>query len=119
MNCKNGISSWELHRALGVTQKTAWFMLHRFRLAMQDDQSGGKLDGDIEMDESFIGGAARNMHKDRRIKAFQGSRGTTDGNKTIVVGVLQRKGKVRAAVVGDRKKKTLAPFVHGNVYTYR
>jgi transposase-like protein len=115
VNCKNGISSWELHRALGVTQKTAWFMLHRIRLAMQDDQSGGKLNGEIEIDETFIGGKARNMHKDRRIKAFQGARGATDGNKTVVVGVLKRKGHVRATVVGDRKKKTLAPFVLGNI----
>jgi transposase-like protein len=115
VNCKNGISSWELHRALGVTQKTAWFMNHRIRLAMQDDLTGGKLDGEIEMDETFIGGAARFMHKDRKIRVFQDSRGTTDGNKTIVAGVLQRKGKVRAHVVGDRKKKTLAPFVLDNV----
>ena len=61
-NDKNGISSWELHRALGVTQKTAWFMLHRIRLAMQDDQTGGKLGGEVEVDETFIGGKARNMH---------------------------------------------------------
>ena len=63
VNCKNGISSWEIHRAMGVTQKTAWFMLQRARLAMQDDQSGGKLGGEVEVDESFIGGKARNMHQ--------------------------------------------------------
>src|SRR5712692_2106337 len=61
-NDKNGISSWELHRALGVTQKTAWFMLHRVRLAMQDGDHG-KLSGEVEVDASFIGGKARNMHK--------------------------------------------------------
>src|SRR5579863_1638084 len=115
VNCKNGVSSWEIHRAIGVTQKTAWFMLQRGRLAMQDGSNGGKLGGEIEMDETFIGGAARFMHKDRRIKAFGSDRGAVDGNKTIVAGVLQRKGKVRAHVVGDRKKKTLAPFVHENV----
>src|SRR5580700_3201785 len=62
---RNGISSWELHRALGVTQKTAWFILQRVRLAMQDDLTGGNLAGEVEIDESFIGGKARNMHKDR------------------------------------------------------
>ena len=53
-NDKNGISSWELHRALGVTQKTAWFMLHRIRLAMQDSNTGGKLGNEVEVDETFI-----------------------------------------------------------------
>jgi transposase-like protein len=65
-NCRNGISSWEIHRDLGVTQKTAWFMLHRVRLAMQDDRKGGKLSGEVEIDESFIGGKARNMHNQQR-----------------------------------------------------
>src|SRR5437763_3556394 len=50
---RNGISSWELHRAMGVTQKTAWFLLHRVRLAMQDEMHGGKLGGEVEVDESF------------------------------------------------------------------
>ena len=59
-NCKNGISSYELGRALGVTQKTAWFMLSRLRLALQAE-SGGKLNGEIQADETFIGGKARNM----------------------------------------------------------
>src|SRR3954447_14112140 len=67
-NDKNGISSWELHRAIGVTQKTAWFMLHRIRLAMQDETSGGMLGGDVEVDETFIGGRARNMHADKRAR---------------------------------------------------
>src|SRR5437763_17221313 len=59
-NDKSGISSWELHRALRVTQKTAWFMLHRIRLAMQDNQTGGVLGGEVEVDETLIGGKARN-----------------------------------------------------------
>src|ERR1039458_3795561 len=66
-NCKNGVSSWEIHRNLGVTQKTAWFLLHRVRLAMQG-QNAGKLgggSGQVEVDETYIGGKARNMHKDR------------------------------------------------------
>src|SRR2546425_6516064 len=68
VNCKNGISSYEIHRALGVTQKSAWFMMHRIRLAMQT-KSFLKMGGSgkaIEADESFIGGAARFMHKERR-----------------------------------------------------
>src|SRR5579863_6924635 len=66
---RNGISSWELHRAIDVTQKTAWFLLHRVRLAMQDELSGGNLGGEVEIDETFIGGKARNMHKDRKRRA--------------------------------------------------
>src|SRR6202167_275439 len=65
---RNGISSWELHRALDVTQKTAWFMLQRIRLAMQDECYGGKLGGEVEVDETFIGGKARNMHADRKAR---------------------------------------------------
>jgi len=107
VNCRNGISSWELHRALGVTQKTAWFMLHRIRLAMQDD-NGGKLGswdgGEVEVDETFIGGKARNMHADRKQK-MQKLTGR-DAGKTIVLGMLERHGNVRAKVVSDRKAST-------------
>ena len=92
-NCKNGISSYELHRALGVTQKTAWFMLHRVRLAMQGD-SPEKLSGKIEADETFIGGSARFMHKSRKEKTLKGGRGTS--GKAIVMGILER---------GDKKEK--------------
>lgn len=109
---KNGISSWELHRALGVTQKTAWFMLHRIRLAMQDQHDGGKLGGEVEVDETFIGGKARNMHKAERTRKIQG-RGPE--GKAIVAAVLQRGGKVRAKVVDTRKKKDLQALVRDNV----
>lgn len=113
---RNGISSWELHRALGVTQKTAWFMLGRIRLAMQDEGTGGKLAGEIEVDETFIGGAARFMHKKDKVRKMQGKRGGADaGNKTIVMGILERKGIVRTAVIGDRKKATMKPIVQQNV----
>src|SRR6266852_1386110 len=71
VNDKNGISSWELHRALGVTQKTAWFMLHRIRLAMQSKD--GKLGGEVEVDESLIGGKSRNMHKSKRAEKIHGT----------------------------------------------
>jgi len=97
-NSKNGISSHELGRALGITQKSAWFMLHRIRLAMQTC-TFEKLGGAVEVDETFIGGKARNMHRDRR----QG--------QDCVVGLKQRDGEVRAAVVSDRTRATL----HGHV----
>ena len=113
---RNGISSWELHRALGITQKTAWFMLGRIRLAMQDEEHGGKLAGEVEVDETLIGGKARNMHKDRKIKVQMDGRNT--GGKTTVIGILERgTGKVRAKVASDRKKNTLQPFVKANVET--
>src|SRR6202011_3489584 len=76
---RNGISSWELHRALGVTQKTAWFMLQRIRLAMQDENHGGKLGGEVEVDETFIGGKARNMHRARRERVLGGKGGGVVG----------------------------------------
>jgi transposase-like protein len=103
-NCKNGNSSWELHRTLGVTQKTAWFMGHRIRLAMQDELTGGMLHGEIEVDETFIGGKARNMHREKRVRTTR--HGGTFG-KAIVLGMLQREGKVHATVIPDRKKDTM------------
>jgi len=72
-NCKNGISSYEIARDVKVTQKSAWFMLHRIRLAMQDESFGakfGKDGGEVEVDESFVGGKMRNMHKDRKAAMF-------------------------------------------------
>jgi transposase-like protein len=72
VNCKNGVSSYEIHRGMGVTQKSAWFMLQRCRLAMQDSSAGGMLAGEVEVDETFIGGKARNMHKDVRARRITG-----------------------------------------------
>ena len=120
VNCKNGISSWEISRDLGVTQKTAWFMLHRVRLAMQDDFSGGMLGGEVEVDETFIGGKARNMHAGRKAKMMNGRRGGPGGNKTIVLGILERasEGKpkrVRTSIIGDRKNATIGPEVSAHV----
>src|SRR4030095_10598697 len=112
-NCKNGVSSWEIHRAIKVTQKTAWFMLQRGRLAMQGN-AGGKLGGSVEVDESFIGGKARNMHKAERARKITG-RGPE--GKAIVAAVLERGGKVRAKVVEDRRKKGLQALVNENVET--
>lgn len=119
VNCKNGISSYEVGRDLGVSQKSAWHMLHRIRLAMQDDLSGGMLAGEVEVDETFIGGKARNMHADRKKRVMKpGFIGT--GNKTIVMGVLERasEGKpkrVRATIIADRKKGSILPEVSAHV----
>jgi transposase-like protein len=112
-NCKNGISSYEIGRAVGVTQKSAWFMLQRIRLAMQDDD-GGKLNGIVEVDETFIGGKARNMHLAKRKKVITG-RGAT--GKTVVMGMLERGGKVKAHVVEGRDKKTLQGKIAEHVET--
>jgi len=101
-NCKNGISSCELARDLNVTQKTAWFMLHRIRLALQDE-TFGKLGGHVEVDETFIGGKARNMHLDKRERRITGTGGK---DKTIVFGALERGGKIRTTVLSDRKRGT-------------
>jgi transposase-like protein len=120
-NSRNGVSSWEIHRSVGVTQKTAWFMLQRGRLAMQDGLTGGNLAGEIEVDETFIGGKARNMHKDRKVRAMKGKRGGADGgNKTIVLGMLERASenkpkRVRATIISDRKKTSIAPEIAGNI----
>jgi transposase-like protein len=110
-NSKNGISSHELGRALSVTQKSAWFMLHRIRLAMQTG-TFDKLDGTVEVDETFIGGKARNMHKHVRARKITGTGGK---DKTVVVGVKQRGGEMRAAVVPDTKGPTQRRHVTENV----
>src|SRR5215467_662762 len=106
-NAKNGISSHELGRSLGVTQKTAWFMLHRIRLAMRTG-TFAKLSGDVEVDETFIGGRARFMHPWKRAAKITGTGGM---NKTAVMGLLERhsggKSRVIAKVIGNRKKKAL------------
>ncbi|MGD0155847.1 MAG: IS1595 family transposase [Terracidiphilus sp.] len=106
-NSKNGISSYELHRALGVTQKTAWFMLHRIRLAMESGTFTklGSDGGAVEVDETFIGGKVSNMHKAKREKMGGKRRGIT--GKTIVVGLLERKGHVRTEIIKERTQDML------------
>lgn len=112
-NAKNGISSHELSRALGVTQKSTWFMLHRIRLAMKA-KSFAKITGTIESDETFVGGKAKNMHKHVRAERIQG-RGTV--GKAVVHGVLERAkdeddiSRVDVAVVQNQKRRTLAPRI--------
>jgi transposase-like protein len=114
VNCKNGISSYEVGRALGLTQKSAWFVLHRLRLALQE-KSLVKLGGEgktVEVDETFIGGLSRNMHKQVRERKIKGTGGR---DKTLVVGFLERGGKVRTSVPGNRRKKTMHAEVKNNV----
>jgi hypothetical protein len=111
-NDKNGISSYEVSRDLGVTQKTAWFLMHRIRLAMQSG-SIDKLDGTVEVDETFIGGKARFMHKGKRAVKIQGTGGM---RKVAVMGLLDRHGPdghshVRTHVLADRKIRTLTGLV--------
>lgn len=110
-NCKNGISSYELARDLGIQQKSAWFMLHRIRLAMQTG-TFEKLNGQVEADETYIGGKARNMHKSKREEKITG-RGAS--GKVAVLGSLERHGKIRAKVVPDTKSGTLQVQVRDNV----
>ncbi|MGA7886552.1 MAG: IS1595 family transposase, partial [Acidobacteriaceae bacterium] len=115
VNCKNGISSCEIARALGVTQKTAWFMDHRIRLSMQDDFAAKKLGGygkEVEVDESFIGGKARNMHLSKRQRRITGTGGK---DKVAVMGILERGGKVRTAIVPSRRKPVLQGEVRKHV----
>jgi len=117
-NCKNGVSSYEIHRHVGVTQKSAWFLLHRIRLAMQA-KDGGKLGGDVEIDETFIGAKARNMHKDKKRRMLQGHRGGQIG-KVAVMGLLQRttkdgKSQVRLQTVRKVKRGDLVPHITKHV----
>src|SRR5947207_5120372 len=114
-NCKNGVSSYEIARDINVSQKSAWFMLQRIRLAMQDEFFGSKLGtngGEVEVDETFIGGKARNMHVSERKRRITGT-GTKD--KTAVVGILERGGKVRASVIPNRRRKVLKEEVRKHV----
>ena len=117
-NCKNGISSYEIARDIDVTQKSAWFMLQRIRLAMKNKSvlklgSGG---APVEMDETFVGGKLKNMHKSKKPKGsgFSGIAGGAMA-KTIVVGMLERKGRVRAEVVSERTQPTLHALINKNI----
>jgi transposase-like protein len=118
-NDKNGISSYEVARAIGVTQKTAWFMLQRIRLAMQDERGGGgKLGGEVEVDETFIGGKARNMHRRKR-EALGITQSNSMAGKIAVMGLLERHGdrasRVRTEVIATRRRHQLEDVVTDNV----
>jgi transposase-like protein len=114
VNCKNGISSYEVARALGITQKSSWFMMHRIRLAMKSSpflQLGGE-GKEIEADETFIGGAARFMHNARRRRMIT-ARGFKD--KAAAFGILERGGEVRAFAVPNRRKRSLQTEIRKHV----
>jgi transposase-like protein len=127
VNCKNGISSYEIARDLGVTQKSAWFMLHRLRLVVKAPDLGFKMGsnegGEVEADETFIGGKAKNMHKSRklalaRVKNELPAWKQTDRypGKTAVMGILDRESRqVRAKVVPNIKRQTLQNEILKNV----
>jgi transposase-like protein len=112
-NCKNGVSSCEVARALGITQKTAWFMLHRIRMAMDIEPvhpMGWTPRDPIEVDETFVGGKPHNMHRDKRL-----ARGDQD-HKAIVMGMLSRTSReVRAKVIPNVKRETLQGEILKNV----
>jgi transposase-like protein len=112
-NCRNGVSSCEIARTIGITQKSAWHMMHRIRKAMTDttgDKLGGS--GPVEIDETFVGGKAKNMHKSRRVKGLSYAAGA---GKTIVMGMLERGGRVRAGVISDRKTQSMEVPIIDNV----
>ena len=116
VNSKNGISSCEVHRAIGITQKSAWFLDHRIRFALTMG-SINKFSGQIEADETFIGGRARNMHSEKRARKISGTGGK---DKPAVMGILERGSKttgsrVRTKVVDNTKKKTLQPEIREHV----
>ncbi len=116
VNCKNGVSSYEIHRAIGVTQKTAWFMDHRIRVAL-GIATPDKMTGEVEADETFIGQKARNMHASVRSNKVTGTGGK---DKTAVMGILERAkdGKhstVRTSVIPNRKKSALQAEVRKHV----
>ena len=110
-NAKNGISSYEVHRAVGVTQKSAWFMLSRIRLAMQTG-TFDKMGGAVEVDETFIGGKARNMNAKTRKGRYVGQGGA---GKVAVMGLLERHGEVRTKVVANTRRATLQSEVRKQV----
>jgi len=112
VNAKNGISSYEIHRSLGVTQKTAWFMGHRIRLALHSGSFERMLNWEVEVDETFIGGKARNMHSDVKARRITG-RGPND--KTVVLGMLERGGIVRAEMVSSNRKHVLQKRIRETV----
>jgi transposase-like protein len=121
-NCKNGVSSYEIHRAIGVTQKSAWFMLHRIRLAMKSGsiEKLGSEGGPVETDETFVGPNPRKMHKSRRAKlesiATDTDRKYRTAGKTIVFGMLDRQMRtVRAMVIPDVKRATLQEKILNHV----
>jgi transposase-like protein len=117
-NCKNGASSYEVHRAIGVSQKSAWFMLQRIRLAMCPDapRKVGGSGSTVEADETVIGGKLKNMHRSRVNRIGMAGSGAYLRNKTIVMGVKDREaGEVRATVIPRARRENMVPMLQKNV----
>lgn len=116
-NCRNGVSSYEIGRTIGVTQKSAWFMLHRIRLAMQEGGGllGGGPNSEVEADETFIGGKARNMHKDVKARRIHAKQGNSAVDKVLVMGMLERGGRIRTEVLKNRFTETLRENLNKHV----
>lgn len=109
-NHPKGIASTTLARDLGITQKTAWFVLHRLRHAARTDSFNGPLSGSVEVDETFVGGRESNKHKSKKLNQGRGIVG-----KTVVLGMVQRNGEIRAGVVPDTRRATLQGVVREHV----
>lgn len=109
-NHPKGIASTTLATDLGITQKTAWFVLHRLRHAARTDSFNAPLTGEVEVDETYVGGKEKNKHANKRTKGTQGG-----GGKTVVMGFVQRKGEIRAGIVDNARPSTLDPIVRQNV----
>jgi transposase-like protein len=118
-NCKNGISSYEIHRSLGVSQKSAWFMLHRIREAMKSgsiSKMGGSDSGPVEVDEAFVGGKIRNMHRSKVREKYRGQPIAGWSQKAIVMGIRDRETRqVRAKVIPNVNRETLQNEILKNV----
>jgi transposase-like protein len=117
-NCKNGASSYEIHRAIGVSQKSSWFMLQRIRLAMRPEDLSkiGGSGSTVEADETVVGGKLKFMHKARRDRMGLGLGDGYQKNKTIVMGVLDRDARqVRAAVIPAARRSTMETMVCDHV----